>query len=67
MKKSTAGQSNLALVSALGVQFITHHHTIPHFYILEIYSTGKHCEKRRNFLKMFSTLYGTFFSILNAL
>ena len=43
---------------------------MPHFDALTIYSSGKHCEKRRNFLlqaispflTMFSTLYGTYFS-----
>ena len=42
-----------------------------HFDALNIYSCGKHCEKRRNcllqaispFLTMFSTLYGTYFLI----
>ena len=41
-----------------------------HFDALQIYSCGKHREKRRNclqqaispFLTMFSTLYGTYFS-----
>ena len=47
---------------------LTHHHTMPHFDALKIYSCGKHCKKRRNclsqaispFLTMFSTLYGTY-------
>ena len=29
---------------------LTHYHTIPHFDALQIYSCGKHCEKRRNCL-----------------
>ena len=37
-----------------------------HFDALKIYSSGKHCEKRRiaisPFLTMFSTLYGAYFS-----
>ena len=49
---------------------IPHYHTMPHFDTVTIYSSGKHCEKRRNcssqaispFLTMFSTLYGTYFS-----
>ena len=48
---------------------------MPHFDALKIYSCGKHCEKRRHcllqamspFLTMFSTLYGTYFIISNAL
>ena len=27
---------------------LNHYHTMPHFYLLKIYSCGKHCEKRRN-------------------
>ena len=50
-------------------QGLTHYHKIPHFDALKIYSSGKHCEKRRNcllqaispFLTIFSTLYGTYF------
>ena len=49
---------------------LTHYHTMPHFDALMRYSSGKHCEKRRNclqqatspFLTMFSTLYRTYFS-----
>ena len=26
----------------------SHYHTIPHFDALKIYSSGKHCKKRRN-------------------
>ena len=31
-------------------QALTHYHTMTHFDTLEIYSCGKHCEKRRNCL-----------------
>ena len=54
---------------------LTHYHTKPHFDALKIFRRGKDCKKGRNrleqaissFLKMFSTLYGTYFFILNAL
>ena len=29
---------------------LTHYHTMPHFDALTIYSSGKHCEKKRNCL-----------------
>ena len=52
-----------------------HYHTMPHFDTLKIYGYGKHCEKRRKcllqaispFLIMLPTIYGTYFSFLNAL
>ena len=48
---------------------LTHYHTMPHFGVLNIYSCGKHCEKRRTCLKQgispfftkFSALCGTYF------
>ena len=50
--------------------YLTHYHTTLHFDALNIYSCGKHCEKRRYclfqaispFLTMFSTQYGTYFN-----
>ena len=33
---------------ALACRSLTHYHTIPHFEALEIYRSGKHCEKKRN-------------------
>ena len=58
------------MLSLLIVYLTTNVHYEAHFDALQIYSCGKHCEKRRNclqeaispFLTMFSTLYdGTYF------
>ena len=52
------------------LRLLTHYHTMSHFDALQIYSFGKHCEKRRNclvqaispfFSQCFPKLYGTIF------
>ena len=40
----------LLLRNAIYFGWLAHHHTVPHFDALKIYSCGKHCEKRRNCL-----------------
>ena len=47
---------------------LTHYNTMPHFDTLKICSCGSCLEQANSpFLTMFSTLYGTYFFILNAL